>query len=82
VGPRLSLDDVERRKVLPLPGLELRPLSCPALCQSLCRLRYPIRVHVCVRRAIAFVNKIVSFRSCLFNDDAVSIDTADYSEGR
>jgi hypothetical protein len=27
VGPRTGLDDVQRRKILPLPGLELRPLS-------------------------------------------------------
>jgi hypothetical protein len=29
VGPRTSLDDVERRKILPLPGIELRPLGHP-----------------------------------------------------
>jgi hypothetical protein len=42
VGPRTSLDDVERRKILPLPGLELQPLGRPACSQSLCRLRYPV----------------------------------------
>jgi hypothetical protein len=36
VGPRTGLDDVERRKILSLPGLELRARS-----QSLDRLRYP-----------------------------------------
>jgi hypothetical protein len=41
VGPRTGLDDVERRKILPLPGLELRPLGRPACSQSLYRLRYP-----------------------------------------
>jgi hypothetical protein len=35
VGPRAGLDDVERRKLLILPGLELQPLSCPAHSQSL-----------------------------------------------
>jgi hypothetical protein len=30
VGPRTSLDVRERRKILPLPGLELRPLGRPA----------------------------------------------------
>jgi hypothetical protein len=35
VGLRIGLDDVERRKILPLPGLELRPLGCPARSQSL-----------------------------------------------
>jgi hypothetical protein len=34
VGPRAGLDDVEKRKFLTLPGLELRLLS-------LYRLRYP-----------------------------------------
>jgi hypothetical protein len=41
VGLRASLDDVEKRKFLTLPGLELRPLSRPACSQSLYRLRYP-----------------------------------------
>jgi hypothetical protein len=29
VGPRTGLDDVEKRKFLTLPGLELRPLGRP-----------------------------------------------------
>jgi hypothetical protein len=29
-GPRTGLDDVEKRKFLTLPGLELRPLGRPA----------------------------------------------------
>jgi hypothetical protein len=41
VGPRTGLDDVEKRKILPLPGLELRSLTHPARSQSLYRLRYP-----------------------------------------
>jgi hypothetical protein len=41
VDPRAGLDDVEKRKFLTLPGLELRPLCRPAHCQSLYRLRYP-----------------------------------------
>jgi hypothetical protein len=41
VGPRASLDDVEKRKFLTLPGLELRALGHPARNQSLYRLRYP-----------------------------------------
>jgi hypothetical protein len=40
VGPRTSLDDVEKRKMLPLPGLELQPLSRPAHGQGLYRLRH------------------------------------------
>jgi hypothetical protein len=41
VGPRAGLDDVEKRKLLTLPGLEIRTLGCPARNQSLYRLRYP-----------------------------------------
>jgi hypothetical protein len=41
VGPKAGLDDVEKRKFLTLPGLELRPLGRPARIQSLYRLRYP-----------------------------------------
>jgi hypothetical protein len=41
VGPRASLDDVEKRKFLALPGLELRPLGRPARSQSQHRLCCP-----------------------------------------
>jgi hypothetical protein len=41
VGPRASLYDVEKRKFLTLPRLELRPLGRPARNQSLYRLSYP-----------------------------------------
>jgi hypothetical protein len=40
VGPRAGLDDMEKRKFLTLPGLELRPLGRPSRSQSLYRLRY------------------------------------------
>jgi hypothetical protein len=40
VDPRAGLDDVERRKILTLPGLELRPLGRPTRSQSLYQLRY------------------------------------------
>jgi hypothetical protein len=40
VGLRAGLDDMEKRKFLTLPGLELRPLGRPASRQSLYRLRY------------------------------------------
>jgi hypothetical protein len=39
--PRAGLDDVEKRKFLTLPGLELRLLGRSARSQSLYRLRYP-----------------------------------------
>jgi hypothetical protein len=41
VGPRAGLDDMEKRKILTLPGLELRPLCHPACKQSQYQLRYP-----------------------------------------
>jgi hypothetical protein len=40
VSPRAGLDNVEKRKLLTLPGLELRPLGRPARRQLLYRLRY------------------------------------------
>jgi hypothetical protein len=40
VGPRAGMDDVERRRILSLSGLELRPLDPEARGQSVCRLRY------------------------------------------
>jgi hypothetical protein len=44
LGPSASMDDVEKRKWLTLPGLELWTHSRPAHSQSLYRLRYqPIR---------------------------------------
>jgi hypothetical protein len=41
MGPRYGLDDVEKREILPLVGLGLTPLVCPACSQSLYRLSYP-----------------------------------------
>jgi hypothetical protein len=41
VDPRAGLDDVEKRKYLTLPGLELQPLERPARSQSLYQLRNP-----------------------------------------
>jgi hypothetical protein len=40
IGPRGDLDDVEKRKLLTLPGLELRPLGRQVRSQSLYRLSY------------------------------------------
>jgi hypothetical protein len=41
VNPRAGLEDMEERKLLILPGLELRPLGRPARSQLVYRLRYP-----------------------------------------
>jgi hypothetical protein len=41
VDTQVGLDDLEKRKLLTLPGFELRSLGRPALSQSLYRLWYP-----------------------------------------
>jgi hypothetical protein len=41
VDRRVVLDNMEKRKLLTLSGLELRPLSRASRSQSLYRLRYP-----------------------------------------
>jgi hypothetical protein len=41
VDPRAILDDLEKRKFLTVPGLELRSFGRPARSQSLYRLSYP-----------------------------------------
>jgi hypothetical protein len=48
VNSRASLDDVEKRKFLTLPGLELRPLDRPARSQSLYRLNYPAMIIIII----------------------------------
>jgi hypothetical protein len=64
VGPRAGLDDVEKKKFLTLPGLELRLLGRPAHSQSLYRLRY-IRGHFYnlstygILRAISYSNSVM-----------------------
>jgi hypothetical protein len=45
VDPRASLDGLEKRKFLTLPGLELPPLRRSARSQSLYRLRYSSSPH-------------------------------------
>jgi hypothetical protein len=41
MDPIPGLDNVEKRTLLTLQGLELRPPGCPAHSQSLYRLHYP-----------------------------------------
>jgi hypothetical protein len=50
VNPIAGFDDMEKRKFLTLPGLEILPLWRPARSQSLYRLRYPgsLAVHTLV----------------------------------
>jgi hypothetical protein len=57
VDPRAGLDEVEKRKFLTLPGLELRHLGRPAHSQSLYRLSYPGSYDVQVtKKFICFMN--------------------------
>jgi hypothetical protein len=47
-GPQSGLDDLEKRKFLTPPGLELQSLSRPARSQSLYRLRYSGSGNRCI----------------------------------
>jgi hypothetical protein len=65
MGPKADVDNMEKLNVLTLPGLELRPLSCPARTQSLYRLSYPVPTgwRVSVRsQNNAVLKVIVSWR--------------------
>jgi hypothetical protein len=41
MGTRTGVDDMEKIKFLPLPGLKLQPLGRPARSQPLYRMSYP-----------------------------------------
>jgi hypothetical protein len=43
MGPRTGLENAKRRKILPLPGLEIRGFGRPARSQPLSRLRFITR---------------------------------------
>jgi hypothetical protein len=47
VGPRTGLDDVERRKIFPLPGLELRPPKSALAITETYELIHAVRFHMC-----------------------------------
>jgi hypothetical protein len=51
VGPKTSLDDVEKRKFLTLPGLEFQPLDSPTRSHSLHRLRIWLRLYATSQKA-------------------------------
>jgi hypothetical protein len=44
MGPKTGLDVVTKRKILPILGLELRPLGRPARSQSLYECAIPARM--------------------------------------
>jgi hypothetical protein len=46
VGPRVGLEDMEKRKISPLTGFEFKSMGCPARSQSLSRLQNRVQSHV------------------------------------
>jgi hypothetical protein len=56
VDPKAGLDDVENRKLLTLPGLEVRPLGRPARSQSLYRPRYLSRLLMKTGKITLYIN--------------------------
>jgi hypothetical protein len=81
VNPRTGLDDVEKRKFLNIPGLELRPLGRPARSQSLYRLRYPgslnnLRINKLInlpliRHYITSAIETVYLNNAIFNNNRI-----------
>jgi hypothetical protein len=70
VEPRAGQDDVEKRKYLTLPELELRPLSRPSLSQSLYRLRYPGCSLEILRKTLRnFVGVTAVVRTWIYTED-------------
>jgi hypothetical protein len=75
MGPRNGLEDVERREILPLPGLELEPLGRPARSQSLYRLG-PFRK---VRKLMQQIGRLLGgFSTCVIQDLETKISTSVY----
>jgi hypothetical protein len=64
VDPRAGMDDVEKRKFLTLPGLELRSLRRAARSQSLSRL-----IETGLYATIVFSHSCLCFRSDAFPSD-------------
>jgi hypothetical protein len=56
VGPRAYMDEVNKRKFLTLPGLEILPLRRPTCGQSLYRLRYPNKETCFIKLQLPFVD--------------------------
>jgi hypothetical protein len=79
VGPRASVDDVEKRKFLILPELELRPLGRPARSQSLYRLLYPgsycNSTSIVKSISVSHYQKLFLFKSIALNIRAVHSGT-------
>jgi hypothetical protein len=63
-GPRAGLDDMEKRKLLTLPGLELRPLGRPARSHWLHRLRYPGSLRILGFRVVTIIINGTDHKLC------------------
>jgi hypothetical protein len=62
VSPKTGLDDVERRKIMLLARLELRPLGHPARSPSLYRLHYPgslVTIYIILITVLSLRYKLV-----------------------
>jgi hypothetical protein len=55
MDPRAGLDDVEKRKFLPPPALELRPLGRPFRSESLYRLSYAEKIKYKTNLLLGFL---------------------------
>jgi hypothetical protein len=77
VNPRAGLDDVEKRKFLPLPELEVRPLGRPARSQSLYRLVYPGGITMLCPLEIANLNLVSETKSVSKMLRSLEYDTMD-----
>jgi hypothetical protein len=69
VDPRAGLDDLEKRKFLILPGLELRPLGRPTSSQSLYRLRcsgYNFELPSFLRNLCSYIQENQFSKSVMF----------------
>jgi hypothetical protein len=78
VDRRAGLDDMEKRRLLTLTGLELRTIGQPARSQSLYRLRYPScsvwkwdYCDVSLKRRVAERNWLALNRQSRSNTDSV-----------
>jgi hypothetical protein len=60
VDPRTGLHDVEKRKFLTLPGLELKPLSLPGHSQSLSCVGFEVFTAV-VMKSIIFWDMLATW---------------------
>jgi hypothetical protein len=79
VDLRAGLDDLENRKLLTLPGLELRPLNRPARSQSLYRLRYPGSLKIADKQNLfIFLGEKTNFGISFISPQADAVRTSSY----